>query len=326
MNEPIRWGIVGTANIARAQFLPALRAAGTGVASYVGSRDGSRAETWAAEHGVEHGVAGYESVVTADGVDAIYIALPNHLHAEWATAAVRAGKAVLCEKPLCTSVAETEALLRAAQQSNALLWEAFVFPFHQQFLRLRALIEDGAIGELREIQSNFYFHLRDRQNIRLSPEMYGGAVNDVGCYPVRLAQLLFGGAPDEATALATWAPEGVDEETQAVLDYAARRRLVLGCGLTRPLDTFTRLLGTGGEIRVRNPFHPTEADTLEIRSPGAERVERPTDGRPSFTRAIEHIHRVLRGTEPPRHLASQDSLHTARALDLLHETMHRISS
>jgi predicted dehydrogenase len=326
VNTPVRWGVIGTANIARAQFLPALRAAGAGVASYVASRDGTRAETWAAEHGVNRGVEGYESVVTADDVDAIYIALPNHLHAEWATAAVRAGKAVLCEKPLCTSVAETEELLRATQQSNALVWEAFVFPFHQQFLRLRELIDGGAIGELREIQSNFYFRLRNRQNIRFSPEMYGGAVNDVGCYAVRLAQLLFAGGPAEAVVMATWAPEGVDEETQAVLDYPDRRRLMFGCGLSRPLDTFTRFLGTDGEIRTSNPFHPSAADTMEIRAPGVETVEHPTDGRPSFTGAIEHIHAVLRGVEAPRHLASDDSLVTARALEMLHSRMHDSSS
>src|SRR5947209_16928199 len=191
MNEPIRWGILGTANIARAQFLPALRAAGTGVASVVGSRDRTRSEGWAAEHGVERGVAGYEALVTAPDVDAIYIALPNHLHAEWAAAALRAGKAVLCEKPLCTSVAETETLLNLAQQFGSLLWEAFVFPFHDQFVQLQELIGSGTIGDTREIQSNFYFKVRSRENIRLSPDMYGGALNDVGCYPLRLAQLLF---------------------------------------------------------------------------------------------------------------------------------------
>ena len=323
LNTPIRWGILGTANIARAQFLPALRAAGTGVASYVASREGARSAAWAAEHGVEQGTVGYESVIMAEDVDAIYVALPNHLHAEWAGAALRAGKAVLCEKPLCTSVAETEALLNTAQQSNALLWEAFVFPFHQQFLRLQHLIDGGAIGEVREIQSNFYFKLRNRHNIRLSPEMYGGAVNDVGCYPVRLAQLLFAATPGEACAMVTWAPEGVDEETQAVLDYPGGRRLVFGTGLSRPLDTFTRVLGTNGEIRMSNPFHPSAADTLELRDSSTQTVEHPTNGRPSFTRAIEHIHAVLRGTEAPQHLASQDSLYTARALEMLHQRMRK---
>ncbi len=322
MNRSIRWGIIGTANIARAQFLPALRAAGTGVAGYVGSRDGARSEAWAAEHGVERGVAGYEQVIAAPDVDAIYVALPNHLHAEWTAAALRAGKAVLCEKPLCTSVAETEALLGVARESSSLLWEAFVFPFHEQFSRLVEAIQSAAIGDLREIQTNFYFRLRNRQNIRLSPDMYGGAVNDVGCYPVRLAQLLFGAAPTDVSAMVTWAPEGVDEETQAVLDYPEQRRLLFGCGLSRPYDTFTRILGSEGEIRVSNPYHPGAGDTMEIRVPGADADQYPAETGPSFTNAIRHIHGVLRGEETPRHLASQDSLDTARALELLHRDMN----
>lgn len=324
MNAPVRWGILGTANIARAQFLPALRAAGIGRASLVGSRDRSKAERWATEHGVEGGVGGYEAVIASPGIEAIYVALPNHMHAEWAEKALRAGKAVLCEKPLCTSVEETEGLLDVAHTSGSLLWEAFVFPFHQQFARLNALIDGGAIGDIREVQSNFYFKLRTRENIRLSPDMYGGALNDVGCYPLRLAQLLFRGEPGEAIALATWAPEGVDETTQGVLDYPEQRRLVFGCGLTRRYDTFTRILGTEGEIRLSNPFHPGAEDTLEIKGSGVDAVQPATDGTPSFTHALQHIHNVLREEESPRHLASEDSLATARALALVHDRMHQL--
>jgi predicted dehydrogenase len=270
-------------------------------------------------------VAGYEQIIAAPDVDAVYIALPNHLHAEWAAAALRAGKAVLCEKPLCTSVAETETLLSVAQQSGSLLWEAFVFPFHEQFIRLQALIGSGTIGEMREVQSNFYFKVRSRENIRLSADMYGGALNDVGCYALRLAQLLFDEDPDETGVIASWAPEGVDEETQAIVGYPDGRRLTLGCGFTRPYDTFTRVLGTEGEIRLSNPFHPQSSDSIEVRASGVETVETPTDGRPSFTNAIRHIHAVLHGKTEPRHLASEDSLGTARALELLHSRMQRIT-
>jgi predicted dehydrogenase len=322
MNEaaPIRWGIISTANIARAQFLPALRAAG-GIAQVVGSRDESKAQSWARQHGVSRGAGSYDAVLEAEDVDAVYVAPPNNLHAEWAAAALRAGKAVLCEKPLCVSIEETETLLGVARETSAYLWEAFVFPFHAQMARVESLLAGGAIGALREVQSNFYFSLRNRQNIRLSRDMYGGALNDVGCYPVRLAQLLFNAEPNEAVALASWAPEGVDEETQAVVNYAGDRRLSLGCGLTRPFDTFTRLLGTEGEIRLSNPFHPGPADSLELYRAGTVTIEHPTGSDPSFTAAIRHIHAVLRREESPRHLATDDSLGTARALALLHERM-----
>jgi predicted dehydrogenase len=129
----VRWGIVGTANIARGQFLPGLREAGDGRAVLVGSRDRESARAFAAEHGVDRGVAGYEAVVESDEVDAIYVAVPNTFHAEWTSRALEAGKAVLCEKPLSVWSAQTAAVLETARAiPGALLWEAFVFPFQAQ--------------------------------------------------------------------------------------------------------------------------------------------------------------------------------------------------
>jgi predicted dehydrogenase len=316
----IRWGILGTANIARASFLPGLRAAG-GIAAGVASRDMSKAEQWAAQHGVERGVQGYDALLADDSVQVVYIALPNHLHAEWTIAALRAGKTVLCEKPLCISVEETQKVLEVARGTGGLLWEAFVFPFHHQMDRVRELLAAGAIGEVREIQSNFYFQLRDRRNIRLSREMAGGALNDVGCYCLRLAELIFGSAADTAVAQAVWAPEGVEEEMSGIADYGDGRRLVFSCGLMRPYDTFTRLIGTEGEIRIVNPYHPSQIDHMEVRQSKRETIEHPTGPAPSFTRAIEHIHAVLRGEEQPRHLASRDSLGAARDVALLHRAI-----
>jgi predicted dehydrogenase len=319
--SPIRWGILGTANIARASFLPGLRHVGNGSAALVGSSDLARARQWAAEHGVGRAVEGYEAVVEDDNLDALYIPLPNNLHAGWTIRALRAGKAVLCEKPLCTSVAEAQSVLAVASETGGLLWEAFVFPFHAQMARLFELLAQDAIGEVREIQSSFYFQLRNRKNIRLSPELYGGALNDVGCYPLRLAQLVFGSGPDDGVAVVTWAPEGVDEETQAIATYPENRRLTFSCGVLRRYDTFTRLLGASGEIRFTNPYHPGAQDTLEVRTSRRETTKQLTGTTPSFAPMIEHIHRVMRGEESPRHLALGDSMLTAQALALFHERM-----
>jgi len=316
--DAIRWGIVGTANIARASFLPGLRAAGGGKAVAVGGRDRARAEEYAAQHGIERAIRGYEALVNDDGVDAVYIALPNNLHAEWTMAALRAGKTVLCEKPLCVSADETEAVLRVAEEMGQYLWEAFVFPFHDQMKRIREIVGSGEIGTVREIQSDFHFKLRSRENIRFKPELAGGALNDVGCYPVRLAQLSVDGQAEEATAVACWAPEGVDEEMQGIVSYGDGSRLVFSCGMQRAYDTFTRYLGTEGELRLSNPFHPGPSDTLEIHRGERVTVEHPTPDVPSFTRAIQHIHAVMREEEAPRHLATEDSLPTAVTLDMLH--------
>jgi len=184
----IRWGIVGTANIARGQFLPGLREAGGGRPAMVAGRDPARARAWAAENGVDLGVGGYDTVTDSPDIDAVYVAVPNSLHAEWTVRALRAGKAVLSEKPLCVGPAQTAEVLEAAREiDGALLWEAFVFPFQDQHRRLTQLLEDGAIGQPAEIISVFHFRPTRPGDIRFSAALGGGALADVGCYPIRLA-------------------------------------------------------------------------------------------------------------------------------------------
>jgi predicted dehydrogenase len=314
--KTVRWGIIGTANIARRFFLPAVREAG-GVPAAVAGRDRDRVTPWASENGVERAIVGYPAVLEDSAVDALYIPLPNSLHAEWTIRALHAGKPVLCEKPLTGSVAETERVLAAARQTGTPLWEAFVFPFHDQMRRLRGLLADGVIGELREIQSNFHFLLtRPENNIRISAGLAGGALNDVGCYPVRLARDLFGGEPETAWATSEWDAGGVDASTWGSLGFGGGRRLLLSCGFTRALDTYSRLLGTSGYINITNPFHPRAGDSFEVCAPGKEPVTHPGLGRErhSFTAAVRHIQAVVAGDEAPRLLAVDSSLGSARAL------------
>jgi predicted dehydrogenase len=310
----VRWGIVGTANIARSAFLPAVRAAG-GVAAAVAGRDQERTTAYASEHGVGRPVIGYQALIEDPSIDALYIALPNSLHAQWTMAALRAGKPVLCEKPLCGVLADTERVLEVARQTGTLLWEAFVFPFGEQMERLRTLAADGAIGELREIQSDFHFLVRRPENIRLSADLQGGALLDVGCYPVRLGQEFFG-EHESAWAAAVSAKTGVDLETAGSLGYGGGRRLLLSCGMARNYDTFSRLLGTNGQIHVTNPFHPGRGDEVRVFDAAGARTDTWTisNDEPSFTAAIRHIQAVLRGEQEPRRLAVQTSLATARAL------------
>ena len=135
MTGSVRWGIVGTAKIARTLFLPSLREAG-GEPAAVAARDRDRATAWAAANGVTRAIVGYENLIEDPEVDALYIPLPNALHGEWTIRALRAGKPVLCEKPLTGTVAETEQVLAVARDTGTLLWEAFGFPFHDQMARL----------------------------------------------------------------------------------------------------------------------------------------------------------------------------------------------
>jgi predicted dehydrogenase len=312
----IRWGIIGTANIARAQFLPGLREAGGGRAALVASRDAARAQAWAAEHGVGRGVAGYAAVAESPDIDAVYVAVPNALHADWAARALQAGKAVLCEKPLCVGSAQTAALLAAAAAvPGARLWEAFVFPFQAQHRRLARLLADGAIGEVAEIISAFHFRASRAGDIRFSAALGGGCLADVGCYPIRLAHELFGPGPAQVAA-GSAVTEGEVEVDAAGIVVHGTRRLLLTCGFQRSYDAFTQVLGDQGQLRLTNPFHPGPADTLTVLRPREEAVvEHPTTDAHSFTAALRHIHAVLRGEAAPEHTAAGSALATARTLE-----------
>jgi predicted dehydrogenase len=316
MGHRIRWGIAGTAKIARNLFLPSLREA-DGEPAAVAGRDEARAAQWAAGNGIGRAITGYQDLVDDPDLDALYIPLPNALHGEWTIRALEAGKPVLCEKPLTGSVTQTERVLAVARATGTPLWEAFAFPFHDQMARLRGILADGTIGELREIQSGFHFPMSDPEtNVRMFAGLEGGALLDVGCYPVRLARDLFGAEHEGAWAEADRAPGGVDVATWGGLDFPGGRHLYLSCGFRRADDTFTRLLGTAGQIHVSNPFHPRARDTFVVFQDGRAPVTHRGIGpyRQSFTPLIRHIHAVIRGKEEPRLLAADTSLGSARAL------------
>jgi predicted dehydrogenase len=320
IGEQVRWGILGTAGIAESAFLPALRETGDGVAVSVGSRDLDRARVWADEQSVERAVLGYDAVIADPDVEAVYIPLPNGLHADWTIAALEAGKTVFCEKPLCGTVGETERVLAAARSASGSLWEAFVFPFHEQMERMHAMLAGGVVGEVREIQSRFHFVLDDPNDIRFFADLAGGSIQDVGCYPIRLARLLFDAEPDltRAIADAEWTPDGADTELWGALVFPGDRRLVFSCGFRSGYDTLTRVLGTEGEIRMTGPFHPDADDEMiVVRNGKTERQPATTTGEMSFTPAIRHIHRVVRGLEEPRHLAVDEAMGNALAIAAL---------
>ena len=317
MADDVRWGILGTAHIAESSFLPGLREAGGGRPVAVASRRREAAEAFASAYGVERAAEGYEALIADPEVDAVYVPLPNSSHRTWAEAALRAGKAVFCEKPLCGTVEDTEALLATARDTGGLLWEAFVFPFHEQMERVELLLADGAIGDLREIQSSFHFLLQNPGNIRMSAELQGGSLQDVGCYPIRLARLLFGDEPTGGWATGVFGETGVDEEMAGVLTFPGDRRLLLSCGFRRAYDCFTRLQGTEGQIHMTNPCHPGPGDTTEVLRDG-ERASRPAAAdEHSFTAALRHVNAAIRGEEAPRHLAADEALGNAVAIELL---------
>jgi predicted dehydrogenase len=316
----VNWGILGAARIAHRSFLPGLRETGSGRALMVATRDRERGQVFADAEGIDEVAPSYEALLADQRVDAVYIPLPNSLHAEWTERALAAGKAVLCEKPLGATLSATETIIAAAEQHpEAPLWEAFVFPFQDQHLRVLQLLADGAIGELREVQSDFHFLLDNASDFRLSEALGGGALADVGCYPVRLAHELLGPTRGAVYAIGD-RQAGVDVEAVGIVAHG-ERRLLLSCGFHRGDDTRSRLLGSAGAIELTNAFHPTPADTITIATDGRTVIEHPTTDTNSFTAALRHIHAVVAEQEAPRQLAVESALSTARTLDALRRAL-----
>ena len=199
------------------------------------------------------------------------------------------------------------------------MWEAFVFPFQHQHQRLLEFVGSGTIGDPCEIVSCYHFRVSQPSNIRLNAELGGGALADVGCYPVRLAQELLGPPPDPMEVWCEAIDHGhdVDTDTAAIVGWGAAR-LMFSVGFHRSLDSFTRVIGTTGELRLTNPYHPGPDDTLTVLAEGEEpAVEHPTTDARSFSAMLRHIQRVLAGDEAPRCLAVEVSAPTAIVIDAL---------
>jgi predicted dehydrogenase len=323
--DPVRWGILSTARIGVTSFLPGLIAAGGGQATLVAGRDLRRTQEFAATHGVARAAEGYRRVLDDDDVEAVYIPLPNSLHAKWTVEALRAGKAVLCEKPMCPTLEETHEVLQEARRSPKPLWEAFVFRFHRQTERLLDLLADGAIGAVREVRSSFHFVAR-AGDIRLSAELAGGSLADVGCYPVQLARAVFGAEAVGVRASVELTESGVDAEAWGIVDFPGGRRLLMSSGFRSPRASSAVIVGTEGEVRLDAPFGATLDDTVTICRAGAEPVvERWGTGHSTFTEMLQHIHRVLRGEEAPRRLAVDDAAGNAAVLDAIRRSAARPS-
>ncbi|MGI8867763.1 MAG: Gfo/Idh/MocA family protein [Mycobacteriales bacterium] len=316
----VRWGVLSTARIAATTFLPALREAGRGRAVLVAGRDAGRAAEFATANGVERSVEGYAAALADPEVDAIYVAMPNALHAQWATAALRAGKPVFCEKPLCISAAETLDVLEVAAEAGQPLWEGFVFAFQPQLARVRELIAGGAIGTPREVQAQFHAPLDDAADIRFSGELGGGVVADLACYPIHLARLVFGtdDAPAEATAARAarvLGTGGVEVETWGSVDFTDDRRLLFSASFRGRLDAAARILGTEGVIEIDHPYAARPVDTIRVHTDSGTTLERYGTDELPFADIIRHVHGVLLDGAAPRHLALTDSFGTAAILD-----------
>ena len=258
----LRWGIVSTANIGVRKVIPATQKAERCEVVAIASRDGERAARVAGELGIPRAHEGYEALLSDPDVDAVYIPLPNNEHAAWTIAAARAGKHVLCEKPLAMTAADAETMVRACASEGVLLMEAFMYRLHPSWEAVRDLVVSGSIGRLRAVQSWFSYFNDDPRNIRNVPELGGGALYDIGCYAINLSRMLFGGEPTEVDASVTRDETGTDVLTSAILSFD-EGVATFTCSTRVEPDQRVHIYGTDGRISIGIPFNippdrPTE--------------------------------------------------------------------
>jgi predicted dehydrogenase len=253
--KKIRWGVLSTASIGVRKVLPAMQRGAHSEVVALASRDGARAREAARKLGIPKTYGSYEELIADPGVDAIYNPLPNQLHVPWTIKAAEAGKHVLCEKPISLTVAEAESLLAVRERTGVKIGEAFMVRSHPQWLRARALIESGRIGQLRCVMADFSYFNVDPQNIRNQVESGGGALYDIGCYCIQAARYGFGSEPVRVIGCVDRDPAmHTDRLTSALLEFAMGQA-IFTCSTQMVAHQRVQFFGTKGRIEIEIPFN-----------------------------------------------------------------------
>lgn len=275
IDPPLRWGILSTAKIAENHVVPALHESAGHTVVAVGSRDAGRAASWADANGIATAHGSYEDLLADPDVEAIYNPLPNHLHVDWSIAAIEAGKHVLCEKPLGLDASDAQRLVDAAAASDVMVMEAFMYRFHPQWITVRDLARSGVIGEVRTIQTFFSYFNDDPANVRNNPDWGGGALLDIGCYPISQARFVFDAEPERVVGAVELDPAfGTDRMTSGMLDFGGGRSATFT--VATQLDGFQRaqIVGTAGRIEVDIPVNSPKDRPTVVSVTTADGVDR----------------------------------------------------
>jgi predicted dehydrogenase len=323
MSDTVRWGVLSTAQIATGKVIPGFRRAERAEVVAIASRDAATARSVADALDIPRAHGSYQALLDDPEVDAVYVPLPNHLHAEWSIAALRAGKHVLCEKPMALSAAEVERMAAAAEASGRMLMEAFMYRHHPSWILARELVAAGRIGRLVAVDSWFSYYNPDPANIRNVLEWGGGGLWDIGCYSVNLSRMLFGEEPGAVSAALVRDPvSGVDVVATGTLAFPSGIASFTCATLVEP-DQRVHVYGSEGRIAIEIPFNvpptlPTRVSlTTGRNAPEAQDTETfelpPAD--PYACQADAFAAAILDGAPSP--LPLSDAIANARVLEWL---------
>ena len=310
----LNWGLLGTARINRS-LIPPLRVSFRNNILSVASRTQARADEYAGEWAIARPHGSYEAMLNDPDIDVIYIPLPNNLHAEWAIKAAEAGKHVLCEKPLALTEDEIDAMEAAANKAGTVLFEAFMYRFHARTLRVKAMIEDGAIGDVHHIKGGFTFPLSRPNDVRWDPALGGGSLWDVGCYPLSFSRYMLGMEPVEVYGYKYTGESGVDLSFSAHLVFPGDITAQFDCGFRSQFRMHMEVTGSEGKIDVPMTFKPGQRSYILL-SRGNNTEHIAVDGKLLYLDEVEQMaSSVLDGTPPLVSIAdSRSNVRTIRAL------------
>jgi len=252
---PLKWGLISTARINRALIKP-LRDSDRNELVAVASRTQETADQYAAEWEIPRAFGSYQAMLDDPGIDVVYNSLPNSLHTEWTVKALQAGKHVLCEKPLATTLEGVDAMRAAAQSTGRYLTEAFMYRHNPQTLKVKQMIDEGVIGKVRLIKGYFTFNIKSEDDVRLIPELGGGSIWDVGCYPISYTRYILGSEPEEVFGWQVTGNSGVDEVFCGQMRFPGGELAQFDSGFRSPYRSRIEIVGSKGALLVPRPFNP----------------------------------------------------------------------
>jgi D-xylose 1-dehydrogenase (NADP+, D-xylono-1,5-lactone-forming) len=324
MPRRLRWGVMSTANIGKIAVIPAIQQSALGTVEVLASRDVEKARSVAKSLGIERVVGSYEALLEDSNVDAVYIPLPNTLHAEWTIRAAAAGKSVLCEKPLATSEDDVREQIEACKRHGVSLMEGFMYRFHPQTRRVQDLIASGAIGDVREVRSHLSVNImrtRDTSNIRYIDSLGGGALLDMGCYTVNIARMIFGAEPERVIGRIHVDPVlGIDTSAAGILEFA-KGIATITCSFAADGQGAYTIVGTDGTIEVPRGIIPglgtrVAEGLIVVVDPDGKRREELFEPANQYKNMVDAFaEAVLNGRPVP--LPLEDSLHNAKVLEAI---------
>jgi xylose dehydrogenase (NAD/NADP) len=251
--KKVRWGLLSTANINR-RLIPAIRQSERGELVAVASSSMEKAKAYVKEWEIPQAFGSYQEMLDSGAVDAVYISLPNHLHAEWSIKALKAGAHVLCEKPFAITLDEVDSMIATQKETGLVLAEAFMYRHHPQTKIAGEMVHSGMLGEISMVRGAFDYAFDNRENVRLVPEWGGGCLWDVGVYPLSFAQYVMGGPPQWVMGAKWPGDTGVDETFVGQMGYTGNRFAQISSAFRTPFHTFMEMIGTEGRLQINNPF------------------------------------------------------------------------